>query len=65
MAFEGKNKRLSGPINHVGLKMSKKKKSLEGQREGEREERGKERKGKGQVARHSTLEMFENQLGTG
>lgn len=47
MAFEGKNKRLSGSINHVGLKMSKKKKSLERQREGEktRKGKGKERKG--------------------
>lgn len=43
MGFEGKNKRLSGPIYHIGFKMSKKKKSLEGKREGEREGKGEER----------------------
>lgn len=62
MALEGINKRFSGPTYHTGLKMSKKEESI-GQGEGKGEERRKERKGKGQVVRYTTLENSENQLG--
>lgn len=62
MAFEGINKRLSGPLCYVDLQMSKKKKSLEGLGEGKGEEKGK---GKRQVAKYIILKMFENQLETG